>query len=157
MWRNSYGGPSGLAMVVQTSLAALSTAVRAPSPVWSSDGSRTCGVTRRLGARVGPRPSRGPEHEGQVGPRRALGSLGLGDRRALSMPGLSATVAEEIEALRRVAGQKAVDLITLAPDETIARIVATWPCDFDTARAHALGFVAETSFDEIVAAHLKDI
>jgi UDP-glucose 4-epimerase len=81
----------------------------------------------------------------------------LGDRRALSMPGLSATVAEEIEALRRVAGQKAVDLISYVPDETIARIVATWPCDFDTARAHALGFVAETSFDAIVAAHLKGI
>ena len=81
----------------------------------------------------------------------------LGDRRALSMPGLSATVAEEIEALRRVAGQKAVDLISRVPDETIARIVSTWPCDFDTARARALGFVAETSFDAIVAAHLKEI
>ena len=81
----------------------------------------------------------------------------LGDRRALSMPGLSATVAEEIEALRRVAGQKAVDLITSQPDDTIAKIVATWPSDFDTARAKALGFVAETSFDEIIAAHLKDI
>ena len=81
----------------------------------------------------------------------------LGDRRALSMPGLSATVAEQIEALRRVAGQKAVDLITRQPDETIAKIVATWPSDFDTARANALGFVAEASFDEIIAAHLKDI
>jgi hypothetical protein len=56
-----------------------------------------------------------------------------------------------------VAGQKAVDLITRQPDETIAKIVATWPCDFDTARAHALGFVAEASFDDIIAAHLKDI
>ena len=81
----------------------------------------------------------------------------LGDRRAVSMPGLSATVAEQIEALRRVAGQKAVDLITQKPDETIAKIVATWPSDFDTARANALGFVAEASFDDIIAAHLKDI
>ena len=81
----------------------------------------------------------------------------LGDRRAVSMPGLSATVAEQIEALRRVAGQKAVDLITRQPDEIITKIVATWPSDFDTARANALGFVAETSFDDIIAAHLKDI
>ncbi len=78
----------------------------------------------------------------------------LGDRRALSMPGLSATVAEEIEALRRVAGQKAVDLITRQPDDTIANIVATWPCDFETTRADALGFKAETTFDQIIAAHL---
>src|SRR6201997_1046299 len=35
----------------------------------------------------------------------------LGARRALTMPGLAATVAEEIEALRRVAGDKAVKLI----------------------------------------------
>ena len=78
----------------------------------------------------------------------------FGDRRTLTMPGLSATVEDEIEALRRVAGQGAVDLIRREPDETIARIVATWPCDFDTARARAAGFVAETSFDEIIAAHL---
>ncbi len=80
----------------------------------------------------------------------------LGDRRALNMPGLSATVAEEIAALRAVAGQAAVDLIRLEPDETIARIVDTWPQDFVTARAAALGFTAETDFAQIIAAHLAD-
>lgn len=80
----------------------------------------------------------------------------IGDRRALSMPGLSASVAEEIEALRQVAGQAAVDLIHRVPDDTIARIVATWPADFDTARAAALGFRAETRFEEIIAAHLQE-
>lgn len=79
----------------------------------------------------------------------------LGDRRAVNMPGLSATVAEEIAALRAVAGQAAVDLIRVEPDETIARIVDTWPQDFDTARAAALGFVAETDFAQIIAAHLE--
>lgn len=80
----------------------------------------------------------------------------LEGRIALNMPGLSATVAEEIEALRRVAGQKAVDLIRDEPDETIARIVATWPENFTAERARALGFTAESSFDEIIAAHLAD-
>jgi nucleoside-diphosphate-sugar epimerase len=80
----------------------------------------------------------------------------LGDRRALNMPGLSATVAEEIAALQAVAGQAAVDLIRVAPDETIARIVDTWPQDFDAARAAALGFRAETDFAQIIAAHLED-
>jgi nucleoside-diphosphate-sugar epimerase len=80
----------------------------------------------------------------------------LGDRRALNMPGLSATVAEQIEALRAVAGQAAVDLIRLEHDATIARIVATWPQGFDTARAAALGFAAETDFAQIIAAHLAD-
>lgn len=78
----------------------------------------------------------------------------FGAARALNMPGLSATVAEEIEALRRVAGQGAVDLIRVERDETIAAIVAGWPCDFTAQRARAAGFVAETSFDQIIAAHL---
>lgn len=80
----------------------------------------------------------------------------LGARRSLSMPGLSATVGEEIEALRSVAGDKAVALIRREPDETIARIVDGWPRDFDTRRAEALGFKAETSFADIVRAHIED-
>ncbi len=80
----------------------------------------------------------------------------LGDRRNLSLPGLSATVAEEIEALRRAAGEAAVRLIRHEPDPMIARMVAGWARDFDTRRARDLGFRAETSMDEIVRAHLED-
>ena len=83
-----------------------------------------------------------------------LGTLGA--RRTVSLPGLSATVGEEIEALRRVAGDRAVGLIRHEPDETIARIVAGWPRDFDASRAEALGFRAESSMDEIVRAHVED-
>ena len=85
-----------------------------------------------------------------------LDSRLLGERRCLTMPGLSATVAEQIAALRRVAGDGAVVLIRHAPDEAIARIVAGWPRAFDTRRAHELGFAAEQSFDEIVRVHLED-
>jgi nucleoside-diphosphate-sugar epimerase len=80
----------------------------------------------------------------------------LGSRRSLTMPGLSATVGDQIEALRRAAGEAAVQLIRREPDETIARIVAGWPQNFDASRAAALGFVAEKSFDEIIKAHLED-
>ncbi|MDQ6432568.1 SDR family oxidoreductase [Mesorhizobium sp. LHD-90] len=80
----------------------------------------------------------------------------LGHRRNLSMPGLSATVGEEIEALRRFGGDKAVKLIRREPDETIIKIVAGWAERLDTPRAEALGFRAETSFDEIVRAHIED-
>ncbi len=80
----------------------------------------------------------------------------LGARRNLTMPGLAATVAEQIEALRRVAGDKAVALIRREPDETIMRIVAGWPRRFDAKRAEALGFKAETSFDEIIRVHVED-
>jgi nucleoside-diphosphate-sugar epimerase len=80
----------------------------------------------------------------------------LGWRRNLSMPGLSATVGEQIEALRRVAGEKAVKLIRREPDPMIMKIVSGWARDFDTSRAAALGFTAEQSFDEIIRVHIED-
>ncbi|HEV7276676.1 MAG TPA: D-erythronate dehydrogenase [Devosiaceae bacterium] len=80
----------------------------------------------------------------------------LGWRRTLSVPGLSATVGEEIEALRRVAGDKAVSLIREEPDEKIIGMVAGWPRNFDAKRAASLGFTAESSFDEIIRIHIED-
>ncbi|KPF60125.1 D-erythronate dehydrogenase [Rhizobium sp. AAP116] len=80
----------------------------------------------------------------------------VGPRRNLSMPGLSATVGEQIEALRRVAGEKAVKLIRHEPDEMIMRICAGWAPGFEATRARALGFTAENSFDEIIRVHIED-
>ena len=85
-----------------------------------------------------------------------LDTTKLGWRRTLSAPGLSATVGEEIEALRRVAGDKAVSLIREEPNETIVKIVEGWPRNFDTRRALALGFKAESSMDEIIRIHIED-
>ena len=86
----------------------------------------------------------------------AIDLSALGARRSLTMPGVSATVGEEIAALERVAGPKAARLIRREPDPAIERIVAGWPRDFDAARALALGFRAESSFDEIVRVHVED-
>ena len=80
----------------------------------------------------------------------------VGPRRNLSMPGLSATVGEQIEALRRVAGEKAVGLIRREPDEMVMRMCAGWAPGFEAKRATALGFTAEKSFDEIIRAHIED-
>lgn len=81
---------------------------------------------------------------------------GLGQRRSLTMPGLAATVGDEIDALRRVAGDKAVQLIRHAPDPVIAGIVAGWPQAFSAKRAESMGFVAETRFDDIIRAYVED-
>ena len=80
----------------------------------------------------------------------------LEGRRALNLPGLSCTVAEQIEALRAVAGNDVVALIDPQPDPDIARIVKGWPRNFAPERAKALGFVAENSFDEIVAIYMAE-
>jgi nucleoside-diphosphate-sugar epimerase len=98
-------------------------------------------------------------------PRAAVGFLihaagldtgALGHRRNLTMPGLSATVDEEIEALKQVAGEKAAALIRREPDPDIMRIVKGWPHDFDAARALALGFSADASLEAIIRAHIDD-
>jgi len=86
----------------------------------------------------------------------AMDSSALGWRRTITAPGLSATVGEEIEALRRAAGDKATKLIREEPNETIAKIVAGWPRNFDAKRATGLGFRAESSMDEIIRAHIED-
>jgi nucleoside-diphosphate-sugar epimerase len=85
-----------------------------------------------------------------------LESDAIGPHRSLTMPGVSATVAMQIDALRRVADDDAVALIKDEPDEATARIVAGWPRSFDATRARALGFRAEDSFDEIIRVYVED-
>ena len=80
----------------------------------------------------------------------------IGTRRNLSMPGLAATVGEQIAALRKVAGEKAVKLIRREPDAAIQKIVAGWPRNFSVSRATELGFRAESSFEAIIRVHLED-
>jgi nucleoside-diphosphate-sugar epimerase len=80
----------------------------------------------------------------------------VGPRRALNMPGYSCTVAEQIEALRKVAGDGVVARIKRVPDPVIDKIVEGWPRNFDPQRAIALGFKGESSFDEIIRIHIED-
>ena len=80
----------------------------------------------------------------------------LGARRNLSMPGVSVTVGEQIAALKAIAGGAVAARIRREPDPTIAGIVAGWPRNFRPERATALGFRAETSFEEIIRVHIED-
>jgi nucleoside-diphosphate-sugar epimerase len=80
----------------------------------------------------------------------------LGPRINLTMPGVSCTVAEQIAALRRIAGDEVAARIRREPDPLVMRIVDGWPHRFDASRARALGFVAERSFDDIIRIHIED-
>ena len=85
-----------------------------------------------------------------------LDTAPLGIRRSLNMPGIAATVAEEIAALQRVAGDDAVALIRREPDPVIEKFVDGWPRAFNPERALALGFTADKSFDEIIRVYIED-
>ncbi|MEA2979957.1 MAG: D-erythronate 2-dehydrogenase [Alphaproteobacteria bacterium] len=74
----------------------------------------------------------------------------------LTMPGVCCTVGEQIEALRRIAGDKVAARIRREPDELIMRIVAGWPHRLEARRATELGFKVEGSFDEIIRAHIDE-
>jgi len=99
-------------------------------------------------------------------PRSAVGFLihagtmdttAMGARRNLSMPGLAATVGEQIAALERVAGKNVTARIRREPDPAIISIVDGWPRQFDTQRALKLGFTtAEKTFDDIIRIHIED-
>ncbi len=86
----------------------------------------------------------------------SLQGADIGARRALNLPGVSCTVGDQIEALRRAAGQAAVDLIVPQPDPEIIKIVDTWPKAFDPQLALSLGFSAEQGFDQIIEIYLAD-
>ena len=85
-----------------------------------------------------------------------LDATKLGPRINLSMPGVCCTVAEQIAALRRIAGDKVAARIRREPDPLIVRIVAGWPSRFDPRRALALGFRGDASFDDIIRVHIED-
>jgi D-erythronate 2-dehydrogenase len=98
-------------------------------------------------------------------PRAAVGFLihaaglareALGPRINLSMPGVCCTVAEQIAALRRIAGEPVAARIRRETDALVARIVEGWPQRIDARRARELGFSAENSFDEIVRIHIDE-
>jgi nucleoside-diphosphate-sugar epimerase len=98
-------------------------------------------------------------------PRAAVGFLihaaglardALGPRVNLSMPGVSCTVAEQIAALRRIAGERVAARIRREEDPLVARIVEGWPQRIEARRARELGFSAESSFDEIVRIHIDE-
>lgn len=100
-----------------------------------------------------------------TGPRSAVGFLlhaatldqaALGARPNLTMPGVSVSVAEQIETLRAVAGNEAVALIRREPDQAVFDLVSGWAEAFAADRARALGFTAEPAFADMVRAHIAD-
>jgi len=80
----------------------------------------------------------------------------LGPRINLAMPGVSCTVGEQIDALRRVAGNKVAARIRREPDQLVQRIVSGWAERLDAKRARDLGFQAESTFDDIIRVHIQD-
>lgn len=80
----------------------------------------------------------------------------LGASRALNLPGLATTAGDMVASLGRVAGEQAQRHIHWQEDPAISRLVRSWPGDFITTRADALGFQRDSDFDAVVRAYIED-
>lgn len=81
----------------------------------------------------------------------------LGSQRAITMPGVNATIADQIDALRRVRGETAVSLIAEDLDPIAEATVRAWDFPgFTATRASELGFVGDHSVDELIQIFLED-
>jgi len=74
---------------------------------------------------------------------------------SVNVPGISVTVAEMVDALRRVAGDAVADRVTFRHDPVIDRIVRTWPRDFDAKIGRSLGMRADPDFASIVRQYVE--
>ncbi|WP_269928208.1 D-erythronate dehydrogenase [Kocuria massiliensis] len=74
----------------------------------------------------------------------------LGSWRGMNIPGISVTVAEMLDALERVGGSEARDLVRDRADPSVMDIVCSWPGDFSVDRMLTLGFVRDENFDDVV-------
>ena len=81
----------------------------------------------------------------------------LTNTRSVSVPGITVSVREMMESLRRVAGDSVAARVTWQLDPVIDRLVSSWPQAFSAERGKSLGMTADTSFDEIVRAYIGSL
>ena len=80
----------------------------------------------------------------------------LGEVRTVNLPGITVTPAALLASLDATVGRAARELVTLAPDPLVSRVVGGWPGAFATDRAKALGFAGDTSAAALVTEFLGD-
>lgn len=76
--------------------------------------------------------------------------------RTVTLPGLTVSVADMLDALERIGGAEVRGRVKDAPDPSITKIVSGWAHTFDAARARALGFEPDADYDGIVRRFIED-
>jgi nucleoside-diphosphate-sugar epimerase len=79
-----------------------------------------------------------------------------GRRRWLNLPGITASVAEMVEAMRKVAGDAVAKRVVYKSDARIQAIVRTWPARFRTPRALEMGFKPDPDVASVIRAYIAD-
>jgi nucleoside-diphosphate-sugar epimerase len=78
-----------------------------------------------------------------------------GTNRSINLPGITISVKQGVEALRRIAGDAVAARVVFKPVERIQRMIVTFPARFETSRAVQMGFRADTGIDAIVKDYIE--
>ena len=85
-----------------------------------------------------------------------LHSSVLGLNKSINLPGISVTVGQMIESLRKISGDQVAARISVEPDSKVEAIVRSWPGAWDASRAKSLGLKADPNFESIIKAYIED-
>ena len=84
-----------------------------------------------------------------------LPACAWGVNRALTLPGITFSVKQGVEALRRIAGDEVARRVVFKPIERIHNMVKTFPARFETKRALAMGFEADAGIEAIISDYIS--
>jgi nucleoside-diphosphate-sugar epimerase len=79
----------------------------------------------------------------------------LVNTRSISVPGITVSVRDMVDSLRRIAGDAVADRVSWQLDPAIDQLVSSWPQAFSAGRGIALGMTADASFDDMVRAYMS--
>jgi nucleoside-diphosphate-sugar epimerase len=85
-----------------------------------------------------------------------LAASAWGVNRVVNLPGITVTIREAVDELRRIAGREVADRVRFKVDARIKAIVDTWPVRFKTPRADAMGFGADPNIDSVIRDHIRE-
>ncbi|MCK0096717.1 NAD-dependent epimerase/dehydratase family protein [Yoonia sp. F2084L] len=83
----------------------------------------------------------------------ALPQDALHGETTITLPGVSVTVAEMLDALGKIGGDAVVARVIEKYDARVAQIVRSWPGKILTPRAEQMGFEADDSIEQIIEQH----
>jgi D-erythronate 2-dehydrogenase len=84
-----------------------------------------------------------------------LPAAAWGAHRALNLPGITVSVKQGIEALRRIGGEKFASKVVFKPKEHIQNMIRTFPARFAARRATEMGFAADRDIDGILRDYIE--
>ena len=85
-----------------------------------------------------------------------LPSSAWGTNRVVNLPGITSSVKDMVDALRKIAGDKVANLVEWKPDARIQGIVDSWPVRFINERAKKLGFTADSDVETIIRDYIRE-